>query len=547
MYAVCFPPSQRPGFGRVDTVEPVAKGPHNKRSIINTRQPPFRRKPMTTAQSRLAEPLPGLDNSYARLPEVFYARVGPTPVPQPRLVRVNRPLAAQLGLDPDALATEEGVEILAGNRVAAGSEPLAMAYAGHQYGGFVPSLGDGRAVLLGELVDAGGVRRDIHLKGAGRTPFSREGDGRAPLGPVLREYVVSEAMAALGIPTTRALAMVTTGERVFRERVEPGAILARIAASHVRVGTFEYFYRRGDYDSVRTLADYVIERHYPHCAGDHNPYRALLDDVIARQADLVSQWLLVGFIHGVMNTDNMAVSGETMDYGPCAFMDFYDADTVYSSIDYGGRYAYNMQPRIAFWNLVQLAQCLLPLLDADEEKAMTSARESLEAFATRFETKYHAGVRAKIGLTGDLEGDTDLAFDLLDRMSAQQADFTNTFRKLSEAAVDDPAAGRDVREQFADPEVFDEWAVKWRGRLAVETRSDSDRRAAMRATNPAYIPRNHRVQQAIAAATGDDMDLQPLEDLLTVIGRPFDDHPELADYSRPPKPEEVVARTFCGT
>lgn len=502
---------------------------------------------MTAAQSETPEPVPGLDNSYARLPEVFYARVEPTPVPQPRLVRLNRPLAAQLRLDPDALATEEGAELLAGNRIAAGSEPLAMVYAGHQFGGFVPSLGDGRAVLLGEIVGSDGTRRDIHLKGAGRTPFSRAGDGRAPLGPVLREYIVSEAMAALGIPTTRALAVVTTGERVFRERVEPGAILARVAASHVRVGTFEYFYRRGDHDSVRTLADYVIERHYPQCAGDYNPYRALLDEVVAHQADLVSRWMLAGFIHGVMNTDNMSISGETIDYGPCAFMDTYAADTVYSSIDYGGRYAYNQQPRIAFWNLAQLAQCLLPLLDADEDKAMKSARQAVEVFAARFEAAFHAGVRAKIGLAGERDADTDLAFDLLNRMSEQQADFTNTFRSLSDVAAGDPATDRDVREQFADPEIFDEWAITWRQRLAAENRSDSERRAAMRASNPAYIPRNHRIQQAIDAATGDAMDLQPLEDLLTVIGRPFDEHADLARYALPPKPEEVVARTFCGT
>ncbi len=502
---------------------------------------------MTIVQSEVrAEPVPGLDNSYARLPDAFYARVEPSPVPSPGLVRVNRPLAKHLGLDPDALATQEGVEILAGNRIATGSEPLAMAYAGHQFGGFVPTLGDGRAVLLGELIDAGGVRRDIHLKGAGRTPFSRNGDGRAPLGPVLREYIVSEAMSALGIPTTRALAIVSTGERVFRERVEPGAILVRIAASHVRVGTFEYFYRRGDHDSVRTLADYAIERHYPHCTDAANPYRALLDEVVARQADLVCQWMLVGFIHGVMNTDNMSISGETIDYGPCAFMDAYAADTVYSSIDYGGRYAYNNQPRIAFWNLTRLAECLAPLLDDAQDKAAESAGQALEAFATRFETGFHAGLCAKIGLAGDRDDDTGLAFDLLNRMSAQGADFTNTFRKLADAAAD-PGADHETRSQFADPEVFDEWAVAWRARLAAENRSGSDRRAAMRAVNPTYIPRNHRVQQAIEAASGEDMDLLPLEELLTVVGRPFEDHPGLAGYARPPRPDEVVKRTFCGT
>jgi len=502
---------------------------------------------MTAASSPKVEPLPGLENSYARLPEAFYARVEPTPVQQPRLLRLNRPLAEQLGLDPAALAAPEGVELLAGNRVAPGSEPLAMAYAGHQFGGFVPSLGDGRALLLGEIVDVDGVRRDIHLKGSGRTPFSRMGDGRAPLGPVLREYIVGEAMAALGIPTTRALAVIATGERVLRERDEPGAILVRVAAGHVRVGTFEYFHRRGEHDSVRALADYVIERHYPHCGGGDNPYHALLDEVVARQARLIAQWMLMGFIHGVMNTDNMAISGETIDYGPCAFMDAYAADTVYSSIDYGGRYAYNQQPRIAFWNLAQLAQCLLPLFADGEDTAMQSAQDALEAFATRFEAAFHAGLRAKIGLQGEAQEDTELAFDLLHRMNEQQADFTNTFRGLCEAAADDPSTDRQVRGQFTDPPVFDDWARAWRQRLAGETRSDPERRAAMREVNPAYIPRNHRVQQAIDAATGETMDLGPLEELLTVVGQPFEDHPRLAGYAEPPKPEEVVAQTFCGT
>jgi len=502
---------------------------------------------MTAPRPDTVEPIPDLDNTYARLPGAFYARVQPAAMPKPELVRLNRPLAEHLGLDTDALATPGGVAFLAGQYVAPGSEPLAMAYAGHQFGNFVPSLGDGRAVLLGEIVDRAGVRRDIHLKGAGRTPFSRMGDGRAALGPVLREYVISEAMAALGIPTTRALAMLTTGEQVYRERLEPGAILARVAASHVRVGTFEYFYQRNDHESVRTLADYVIERHYPECREARNPYRAMLEEVVARQAELIPQWMLVGFIHGVMNTDNMSIAGETIDYGPCAFMDSYAADTVYSSIDHGGRYAYNQQPRIAFWNLAQLAQTLLPLLDGDGERGLDSARETLDTFPARFENKFHAGMRAKIGLASDREEDTDLAFDLLHRMSEQQADFTNTFRALCDVAAGDAEGDEAVRSQFDDPVVFDDWAAKWRQRLVGESRSDAERRNAMRAVNPAYIPRNHRVQQAIAAAAGDDMNLQPLEELLTVISRPFDDHTTLADYARPPRPEEVVHRTFCGT
>lgn len=503
----------------------------------------------STVTSHDAEPVLGLDNSYARLPEGFYVRVTPASMPEPRLVRLNLPLAEELGLDADTLASPNGIELLAGQRIARDSEPLAMAYAGHQFGQFVPSLGDGRAVLLGELVGPAGRRRDLHLKGAGRTPFSRAGDGRAPLGPVVREYVVSEAMAALGIPTTRSLAMLTTGERVYRQRVEPGAILARVAASHVRVGTFEYFHRRGDRDSVRTLADYIIERHYPECVDAGNSYRALLEEIVIRQADLVSRWMLVGFIHGVMNTDNMSVAGETIDYGPCAFMDTYRPDTVYSSIDHGGRYAYNQQPRIAFWNLVRLAECLLHLLADDGERATRSARDALEVFASRFESGYHAGMRAKIGLAGPGgydDEDTDLAFDLLDRMNRQRADYTITFRSLSGVKVDDPETDAGVRAQFDDPEVFDEWAHRWRRRLAGEARSEPDRQAAMRAVNPAYIPRNHRVQQVIDAAVLDN-DLQPLDDLLTVLARPFDDNPDFPDLALPPRPGEAITRTFCGT
>jgi len=502
---------------------------------------------MTTIATDSLETEIGFDNSYARLPEAFFARVAPTAVSQPELLRLNGPLASRLGLDPDWLASPEGVDFLAGQRIAAGSEPLAMAYAGHQFGQFVPSLGDGRAVLLGEVIDRDGTRRDIHLKGSGRTPFSRMGDGLAALGPVLREYVISEAMAALGIPTTRALAMLTTGESVQRESVEPGAILARVADGLVRVGTFEYFYRRGDHESVQTLADYVIDRHYPHCAGDANPYRALLGEVVARQADLIAQWMLVGFIHGVMNTDNMAITGETIDYGPCAFMDDYDADTVYSSIDHGGRYAYNQQPGIGFWNLAQFAQCLVGLFDADQDKAVESAQETLNGFVDRFESRFHSGLRAKIGLSENLDGDTELAFDLLHRMGKQRADFTNTFRCLSELAAADPAGDGPVRDLFDEPSVFDAWAVDWRARLARECRGDAERRTAMRAINPAYIPRNHRVQQAIEAAVAEPMDLLPLDELLTVTGRPFDDHPGMDGYTRPPRPEERVLRTFCGT
>ncbi len=475
-----------------------------------------------------------LENSYARLPDTFHARVAPTPVPDPRLLRLNGPLAARLGLDADFLASPPGVEILAGNVVPEGVEPVAMAYAGHQFGSFVPSLGDGRAVLLGEVVGEDGRRHDVHLKGAGRTPFSRGGDGRAALGPVLREYVVSEGMAALGIPTTRALAMLATGEPVYRETALPGAILVRVAASHVRVGTFEYFARRGLEDEVRALSDYVVARLHPEAAEAENPHRALLDAVVAHQAELVAQWLLVGFIHGVMNTDNTSVSGETIDYGPCAFMDHYHPETVYSSIDHHGRYAYDRQPAIGQWNLARLAETLLPLLGATQEEAMESAQEALAAYAPRFEARWEEGLRRKLGLAEAREGDVELAGGLLGRMAEQRADFTLTFRRLSAVRGDDPATDAGVRTLFAEPEAFDAWAREWRARLASEGRSDEERRAAMRAANPAFIPRNHRVEQAIQAATAGD--LGPLDDLLAVVSRPYEDQPERAAYADPPRP-----------
>src|SRR5579863_4111246 len=374
-------------------------------------------------------------NTYAALPDGFFARVEPTPVAAPRLIKLNRPLAVQLGLDADRLESPEGAEILAGKRVPNGAEPIAMAYAGHQFGHFVPQLGDGRAILLGEVIDADGVRRDIQLKGSGPTPFSRRGDGRAALGPVLREYIVSEAMAALGIPTTRSLAATITGESVMRETVLPGAVLTRVASSHIRVGTFQYFAARGDTEGVKRLADHAIARHYPNAARAEHPYRALLEGVIARQADLVARWLHVGFIHGVMNTDNTSISGETIDYGPCAFMDDYDPAAVFSSIDEQGRYAYANQPRIALWNLTRLAECLLPLFCDDQDKAIEQAQSILGEFAPQFTTAYQGGLRQKIGLASERDGDEALVQDLLGAM-ANQADFTLTFRALSEAALD---------------------------------------------------------------------------------------------------------------
>jgi serine/tyrosine/threonine adenylyltransferase len=496
-----------------------------------------------TAQTEAADLL-AFDNSYARLPDRFFARLPPTPVAAPRLIKLNEELAWQLKLDPVALATPEGVEILAGNRVPNSGEPLAMAYAGHQFGAFVPQLGDGRAILLGEAIDRDGVRRDIQLKGAGPTPFSRQGDGRAALGPVLREYIVSESMAALGIPTTRALAAVTTGESVWRETLLPGAVLARVASSHIRVGTFQFFAAREDVDAIRRLADHVIARHYPEAIDAANPYRTLLDLVISRQAELVAKWLHVGFIHGVMNTDNMSIAGETIDYGPCAFMDAYDPGTVYSSID-TGRYAYGNQPRIAQWNLARLAETLLPLLAEDQDTAIKAAQDAIAAFATRFETAYTAGFRRKLGLLQPRPDDLSLARDLLERMARNGADFTLTFRRLCDAAAGpdgDPA----VRSRFADPSAFDDWAATWRHRLAEEDEEANERQAAMRAANPAFIPRNHLVEEAISAAVNEG-DFSPFESLLTVLSMPFEDQSTLGHYADPPRPEQVVHQTFCGT
>jgi uncharacterized protein YdiU (UPF0061 family) len=484
-------------------------------------------------------------NTYTALPANFFARVVPTPVASPKLIKLNRPLAVHLGLDPERLDSPEGAEILAGKRVPDGADPIAMAYAGHQFGHFVPQLGDGRAILLGEVIDADGIRRDIQLKGSGPTPFSRRGDGRAALGPVLREYIVSEAMAVLGIPTTRSLAAVMTGESVLRETPLPGAVLTGGASSHIRVGTFQYFAARGDTEGVRRLADHVIARHYPQLANADRPYHGLLAAVIRRQAELVARWLLVGFIHGVMNTDNTSISGETIDYGPCAFMDQYDPATVFSSIDEQGRYAYGNQPRIALWNLTRLAECLLPLLNETQEKAIEEAQVALGEFIEKFDTAYQAGLRSKLGLFTAREGDRALAQDLLDAMAKNQADFTLTFRRLGDAALD-PADDREVRQLFADPAAYDEWAARWRQRISEEPQQPAARQAAMRAVNPVFIPRNHRVEAVIDAAVNRD-DFLPFEELLAVLSKPFQDQPAFAAYAEPPKPEQRVLQTFCGT
>lgn len=488
------------------------------------------------------------DNTYARLPDRFYARLNPTPVAAPRLVKVNVELARSLGLDPDALASTQGVEVFAGNRVAVGSEPLAQAYAGHQFGNFVPQLGDGRANLLGEVLGRDGLRYDIQLKGSGPTPFSRRGDGRAALGPVLREYLVSEAMAALGVPTTRALAAVITGQQVVREAVVPGAVFTRVAASHLRVGTFQYFAARGDVEGVRILADYAIARHYPEATQAKQPYRTLLDGVVARQARLVAQWMLLGFIHGVMNTDNMSISGETIDFGPCAFMEAYDPNQVYSSIDVQGRYSYSNQPHAAHWNLARLAETLLPLLEQEagsQEAALASAYEALAMFGPQFEATRMAGLRRKLGLTMEREGDAAFAEDLLERMAANRADFTLTFRRLCDAAAA-PEDDEGVRALFADAGAYDAWAAGWRRRLEQEFVAPQERAAMMKQASPAFIPRNHLVEAALKAAIEVE-DFQPFEQLLDVVSRPWEDRPGLERYSAPARPEECVRATFCGT
>lgn len=487
----------------------------------------------------------GFENTYARLPQHFYARLEPTPVPDPRLIKLNVELARHLGLDPEALASARGVEILAGNRVAEGAEPMALAYAGHQFGHFVPQLGDGRTNLLGEVWGRDGVRYDIQLKGSGPTPFSRGGDGRAALGPVLREYILSEAMAALGVPTTRALAAVTTGERVMRETALPGAVLTRVAASHLRVGTFQYFAARGDTEGTRRLADYAIARHYPEAGLAQRPYRALLDGVIARQARLVAQWMLLGFIHGVMNTDNTSISGETIDYGPCAFMEAYEPAKVFSSIDHHGRYAYGNQANAALWNLARLAEALLPVLEqeeGDQEAALASANEALTAFGPQFEAARLAGLRLKMGLYTDREGDAALGHDLLTCMATHQADFTLTFRRLCDAVE---GADEGVRGLFTDPSGYDVWAAQWRRRMEEEPAAPA-RAAAMRMANPAFIPRNHMVEAALNAAMA-RQDFQPFEALLDVVARPYEDRPGLERFAAPARPEECVRQTFCGT
>jgi uncharacterized protein YdiU (UPF0061 family) len=502
---------------------------------------------MSTPAQDLSSPF-HFDNTFAQLPEPFFVAHQPTAMPHPQMIRFNRSLADELGLDAAQLDSSHGAEIFAGSRIPHDAQPLSMVYAGHQFGGYAPRLGDGRAVLLGEVVDTHGVRRDIQLKGAGRTPFSRGGDGRAVLGPVLREYILSESMHALGIPTSRALAATLTGETVMRERPFPGAIFTRVARSHVRIGTFQYFAAQNDTKSVRALADYVLQRHYREALDAEHPYDALFSAVLDAHAKLVAKWMHVGFIHGVMNTDNMQIAGETIDYGPCAFMDSYDPGTVYSSIDRMGRYAYSNQPGAAYWNLAWLVRSLLPCMDDNPDAAAARAQAICDEFPGRYQTAWLSGMRAKLGLTTADEQDETLVNELLDCMHKQNADFTLTFRALSVLSAQtsqDNEHDSAVRTLFADPGAFDAWATDWRARLARENSDDNARQTAMRAVNPAFIPRNHRVEEAIQAGLAGDFSV--FETLVDVLATPYAEQPDFMDLAQPPQSHEVVQQTFCGT
>ena len=483
------------------------------------------------------------DNTYARELEGFYVPWQAAQVARPALVKLNRDLAEELGLDAEALDSEQGARIFAGNEIPEGAVPLAQAYAGHQFGGFSPQLGDGRALLLGEVIDRNGHRRDIQLKGSGPTPFSRNGDGRAALGPVLREYLLGEAMHALAIPTTRALAAVVTGEPVYRETALPGAVLTRVAASHIRVGTFQLFAARGEQDKVRRLADYVIDRHYQDLKNHPNPYLGLLERVCDRQAALIASWMHVGFIHGVMNTDNMAISGETIDYGPCAFMDHYDPATVFSSIDTRGRYAFGNQPSIAQWNLARLAETLLPLIDTDRNRAIAQATEVVNGFPGLYERYWLQGMRAKLGLASEDEADLNLVNSFLAALESNTVDYTLAFRYLAGAALGEEEP---IRALFADASAYDLWSEHWRSRLAREAVTPAERAQAIRRVNPAFIARNHRVEEALSAAV-ERADYAPLETLLNILSRPFDEQSEFAAFAEPAPEGRGCYRTFCGT
>lgn len=477
-----------------------------------------------------------LDNSYARLPKSFFSSQNPTAVSSPKLIILNRPLAASLGLNADALKSSESVEVFAGNRIPEGAFPVAQAYAAHQFGYFT-MLGDGRALLLGEQITPLGERFDIQLKGSGRTPYSRRGDGRAALGPMLREYIISEAMDALGIPTTRSLAVVTTGETIIRETVQPGAILTRVAASHLRVGTFQYAANWGTIEELRALADYTLQRHFPGFDAVENPYLFLLQQVIKRQAELIAKWQLVGFIHGVMNTDNMTISGETIDYGPCAFMDTYDPATVFSSIDAQGRYAYGNQPPIGGWNLARFAETLLSLLHENDEQAVKIAQDEVSNFTNLYQYHWLNGMRAKLGIFNEETQDESLIEDLLNMMKKYSADYTNTFRALTFDKMEDAAI-------FDAPE-FEGWHQLWQERLGRQQESKEACHQLMRNSNPALIPRNHRVEEALEAAVKGDNSV--MQKLLDVLSNPYAHSPEQVEYAAPPPPTSCRYQTFCGT
>jgi len=478
-----------------------------------------------------------LDSSYARLPKSFFTSLNPTAVRSPKLIILNDPLATSLGLNVQALQSKEGVAVLAGNQIPEGSLPIAQAYAGHQFGNFA-MLGDGRAVLLGEQISPLGERVDIQLKGSGPTPYSRGGDGRAALGPMLREYIISEAMHALGISTTRSLAVVTTGESVLRETDQPGAILTRVAASHLRVGTFQYISNYGTVEDLRALADYTLQRHFPDVDADGNQYLRLLQEVIKRQAGLIAKWQLVGFIHGVMNTDNMALSGETIDYGPCAFMDAYDPATVFSSIDVQGRYAYGNQPYIAGWNLARFAETLLPLLHDDQAQAIKLAQDTISDFTELYHCNWLAGMRAKLGIFNEEIQDESLIEGLLSMMQKHRADYTNTFRALTFDTPEDTAL-------FGSTE-FAQWQEQWQARLGRQQEAIPSSHMLMRNCNPALIPRNHRVEDALEAAVKQG-DYSVMERFLDVLARPYAHSPEQADYATLPGLSTRPYRTFCGT
>jgi uncharacterized protein YdiU (UPF0061 family) len=492
-----------------------------------------------------APPLFAFENSYVRDLEGLYVPWQAEQAPAPRLLALNEALATELGVDADALRASDGVAALVGNATPPGSSPAAQAYAGHQFGRFRPRLGDGRALLLGELLDVRGRRRDLHLKGSGRTPFARSGDGKAAVGPMLREYVIGEAMHALGIPSTRALAVTATGEQIARERMLPGAVLARVAASHIRVGTFQYAAAGRDPGLVRRLADHALARHHPQAGEADNPYLAFFAAVVEAQASLIARWMLVGFVHGVMNTDNMAISGETIDYGPCAFIDSFDSTTVFSSIDHEGRYAYGNQPAVAQWNLARLAETLLPLLHPKPQAALEQATDVLDSFPDRYRELWVRGMHAKLGLGLGLDGageDDALIDDLLGLLQGQAVDFTTCFRTLASAVRGDPAPARSL---FAEPAAFDAWSQRWRDQLNLQATDPLTIAEAMDRVNPLYIPRNHEVEEALAAASAGDLD--PFHRLLAALAQPFVQRPGLDRYAAPAPPSFGSYRTFCGT